>query len=89
VSTSWYRHLNQGYAVTSGTSVAAAEISGIAALLLERAPSLSPDEVREILIGSAKYRDARGRNPEFGAGLVDASWALEVAPNRPTSAAAQ
>jgi subtilisin family serine protease len=73
--------------VTSGTSVAAAEVSGIAALLLQRAPSLSPDEVREILIGTAKHLGVKGRNLEFGAGLADASRAVDVAPNWPTSAA--
>jgi subtilisin family serine protease len=69
-----------GYGVTSGTSVAAAEVSGIVALMLERAPTLSPDDVRMILMETAKHLGNKGRNPEFGAGLVDAARAVEIAP---------
>jgi subtilisin family serine protease len=72
-----------GLAFTTGTSVAAAEVSGIAALVLERAPSLSPDAVREILIRSAEHLGTKGRNREFGAGLVDAVGAVEAAPTWP------
>jgi subtilisin family serine protease len=68
------------YWVTSGTSVAAAEVSGIVALMLERAPTLSPDDVRMILMETAKHLGHKGRNPEFGAGLVDAARAVEIAP---------
>ena len=67
--------------MTSGTSVAAAEVSGIVALMLERAPTLSPDDVRMILMETAKHLGNKGRNPEFGAGLVDAARAVETAPN--------
>ena len=35
------------YQITTGTSVAAAHVSGIAALLLERNPSLKPAEMRD------------------------------------------
>ena len=37
------------YQITTGTSVAAAEVSGIVALLLERNPKLTPADVRRIL----------------------------------------
>jgi filamentous hemagglutinin family protein len=71
------------YQMTTGTSVATAHISGIVALLLERNPRLTPDEVRKILIASAKRLGAKN---EFGAGLVDPVKALELA--APKSAAA-
>ncbi len=60
------------YQVLSGTSFAAAHVSGIAALILERRPDLKPDAVRRILVGAAKDLGPKGRDPQFGAGLADA-----------------
>jgi Subtilase family len=45
---------NGGYQVTTGTSVAAAHVSGIVALLLDRDPTLDAAAVRDILTSSAK-----------------------------------
>jgi subtilisin family serine protease len=45
---------NGGYQVTTGTSVAAAHVSGIVALLLERDPTLDAAAIRDILRSSAK-----------------------------------
>jgi subtilisin family serine protease len=59
------------YQVTTGTSVAAAEVSGIVALLLERNPKLTPADIRRILTSSAKRLGPGDRNDNFGAGLVD------------------
>src|SRR5438045_6955108 len=42
------------YQLTTGTSVAAAEVSGIVALLLERNPKLTPADIRRILTLSAR-----------------------------------
>jgi len=67
------------YQLTTGTSVAAAEVSGIAALLLERNPSLTPDQVRKILMDTAKDLGAKGRDRDYGAGLVNALKAVESA----------
>ncbi len=64
------------YQVTSGTSFAAAHVSGIAALILERRPDLKPDAVRNILLGGAKDLGPAGRDPQFGAGLADAYQSL-------------
>jgi subtilisin family serine protease len=60
------------YQVTTGTSVAAAHVSGIAALLLERDPSLKPVDIRAILTATAKPLGTPSRDAESGAGLVDA-----------------
>jgi subtilisin family serine protease len=59
------------YQVTTGTSVAAAEVSGIAALLIERNPKLKPADIRRILTGSATRLGTAPRDDNFGAGLVD------------------
>jgi subtilisin family serine protease len=62
----------ESYQVTTGTSVAAAEVSGIAALLLELKPSLTPADVRTILVTSAKPMRGPGQHGDFGAGLANA-----------------
>ncbi len=65
------------YQFTTGTSVAAAEVSGVAALMLERNPSLTPAEVRKILRDTATR--LKGKPSDVGAGLVDAYKALLAA----------
>jgi subtilisin family serine protease len=65
-----------GYELSSGTSHAAAEVSGIVALMIERKPGLTPDQARGILLATAKDLGAPGRDPLFGAGLADAYAAL-------------
>jgi hypothetical protein len=60
------------YDFTTGTSVAAAHVSGLAALLIARNPGLTPDAVQSVLMKTAKDLGPRGRDDEFGAGLVDA-----------------
>ena len=62
----------ESYQLTTGTSVAAAEVSGIAALLLELKPSLTPADVRTILMTSAKPMSAGGQQNDSGAGLANA-----------------
>jgi hypothetical protein len=60
------------YQLTTGTSIAAAHVSGIAALLLERKPSLKPSDIRAILIATAKPPGPPVPDSDFGAGLVNA-----------------
>src|SRR5476649_1715125 len=61
-----------GYEVASGTSYAAAEVAGIVALMLERKPNLTPDQVRGILQATARDLGPKGHDIMFGAGLADA-----------------
>jgi hypothetical protein len=42
-----------GYQLQSGTSFSAAEVSGVAALMLERRPQMTPDEVRATLVSTS------------------------------------
>jgi Subtilase family len=65
-----------GYQMTTGTSFAAAEVSGIAALLLERKPDLGYDGIRKALTATARDLGPKGVDPQFGAGLVDAYRAI-------------
>jgi len=59
-----------GYQVTSGTSVAAAHASGVAALLLAAKLNLTPAQVRSELMRSANR--VPGKRNEVGAGVIDA-----------------
>jgi subtilisin family serine protease len=70
------------YQLTTGTSVAAAEVSGIVALLLERNPKLTPADVRRILRLSPGERD-----DSFGSGLIDPLKALQLADPRTAATA--
>ena len=67
---------NGGYQLTTGTSVAAAHVSGVAALLIERNPTADPVAIQDILTMSAKSLAPGGRNDEVGWGLVDPNRAL-------------
>jgi hypothetical protein len=53
--------------------------------MLERNPRLTPDEVRRILVASAKRL---GANDQFGAGLIDPTKALQLAAPRTVEAPA-
>jgi subtilisin family serine protease len=66
-----------GYQVVSGTSIAAAYVSGIAALLIERKPELTPATIKKILLSSATDLGQKGHDDRFGAGLADAYRAVQ------------
>jgi len=78
-----------GWARFSGTSAATAQIAGVAALLLQVAPSLTAEHLRCILQTTARdvstgqsadnKRAAVGPDLATGSGLVDAEWAIEMA----------
>src|SRR4029453_3189682 len=70
------------YQITTGTSVAAAEVSGIVALLLERNPKLTPADIPRILTASAKRLAPGERDDNFGSGLIDPLQALQLADPR-------
>jgi subtilisin family serine protease len=67
------------YALETGTSVSAALVSGVAALLIERRPAATPTEIRAWLTSTAEPLGGGGRSDEFGAGLVDARRAVNAA----------
>jgi len=71
---------NGGYEISSGTSYSAAEVSGIAALMLQRKTDLAPAAVREVLLKTAKDLGKKGRDDDFGAGLIDAYRAVTELP---------
>ena len=80
---------DEKYQMTSGTSFSAAYVSGLAALMLERNPALKPDDLREILVKTARDLGVPGRDDLFGAGEADAYaavMAVAAAPVVPVAA---
>ena len=72
------------FCFTSSTSAAAAEVSGVVALLVGSGRATSPAAVRRALLSSARDLGPPGPDPEHGVGLVQALGALTAA--RPASA---
>jgi subtilisin family serine protease len=66
----------QNYQLTTGTSVAAAHVSGVAALLIERHPSVDAATVLEVLTSTARNLNSKGRDDQFGWGLIDPAAAI-------------
>lgn len=67
-----------GWDFFSGTSMAAAHVAGVVALLLEKNPNLTPHEVKTLLESTALDLGEPRKDPEYGAGRVDAFKALET-----------
>ncbi|GID27370.1 S8 family serine peptidase [Paractinoplanes brasiliensis] len=68
-----------GYATMYGTSMAAAQVSAVAALVKSAEPTFGPDEIEAALEYAAVDRGARGKDRDFGWGIADAARAVEAA----------
>lgn len=67
---------NGGYSVQSGTSMSCAVVAGIAGLLLSQDPSLTPQQLIQLMEQSAHDAGSSGYDTMFGWGVVDARAAL-------------
>lgn len=65
------------YDISSGTSLAAAHISGIAALMLEKNPRASAADIRAAIASSAKKLSGKPAT-DVGAGVADAAAAVSA-----------
>ena len=74
-----------GYQMSTGTSIATAHISGIVAMMLERDPRLKPADVRKILEETAIDLGPKGKDAQFGWGLVNPQKALDAVAARAKS----
>ena len=61
----------QGYSVTSGTSLAAAYVSGSVALIMQDSPDMTTQDALDRMAGTAKDLGDDGKDPSFGHGLLD------------------
>ncbi len=66
------------YQVSSGTSFAAAQVSGIVALMIERKPNLRPDAVRTLLFATGTPLLSEGRGAPVTVRLTDAYRAIST-----------
>lgn len=64
-----------GYSVTSGTSIAAAHVTGAAALLWSKNDEMNADKIIALLKGTATNL---GNSNEYGTGIVNVAKALNV-----------
>ncbi len=60
----------------SGTSAAAAQVSGLAATILSKWPQLTGKQAGQVILATARDIGAAGVDPMFGAGLIDVRAAL-------------
>lgn len=75
----------EGWVERDGTSQATPHVAGLAALLLQVAPALRPADVKAILVATAEDRGPGGFDAEWGAGLADATAAVERARAKPNA----
>jgi hypothetical protein len=73
---------DDGYVAGNGTSLSAPFVSATLAMLRARAPQLSPAELRQALISTAKDLGPKGWDPQFGHGLLDPAAALAAVDGR-------
>jgi subtilisin family serine protease len=68
-----HRH---GYAYESGTSMATPFVAGVAALVLAKHPTWTPQQVMDRLTKTADDRGVKGRDQFYGTGRINAARAL-------------
>jgi subtilisin family serine protease len=79
---------NAAYKMETGTSFSAGFVSGVAALVLQRKPQLTADAVKKVIMSTAHDLGPKGRDDQFGAGLIDAFQAVNAV-EKPTEAGLQ
>jgi subtilisin family serine protease len=64
------------YGMSSGTSMAAPHVAGLAALVRSQFPALTPAQVADRIVRTSRDLGPRGRDDFFGVGRIDAAKAL-------------
>jgi serine protease len=77
------------YCFTASTSAAAAQVSGVAALLVASGTATGPAAIRAALLARARDLGPPGRDDEYGAGLVQAGSAPAARPEATARPAAR
>ncbi len=89
----WTTTIDNGVGLVGGTSMSTAFVSGVIALMFERNPDLTVNQVREILAQSTTKVSDTNRpkdtmnefgmwNPYYGYGLVNAAEAVKLTPKK-------
>ena len=60
-----------GYGYKSGTSMATPFAAGVAALMLDANPTMTPDQVAARLVGTANDAGPAGHDVQYGHGIID------------------
>jgi subtilisin family serine protease len=90
ITSSWWSAAQgNSYVTASGSSASAPLVAGVAAIVAGLRPDLSPAQLREIVMESAKDIGSPGIDAQTGYGLVDAYAAARIAkvPDAPQAAA--
>jgi subtilisin family serine protease len=69
----------QGFRFLSGTSMASPIVAGLAGLMKAVRPDLSPGEIEALILQTAVDVGAQGKDPQFGAGIINADAAVRAA----------
>ncbi len=72
--------LSGAYGFRSGSSMAAPHVAGIVALLRQKNPNASPEQIKTTLLTSARDLGSPGADNNYGWGYVNALAALEALP---------
>ncbi len=74
-------YFNEQYASLSGTSMAAPHVAALAALIKSANPELNNTEITSIIQKTARDLGKKGKDIQFGSGLIDVNKALLNAKN--------
>jgi thermitase len=79
-------YYSKNYDYAHGTSQATPHVAGLAALVWALAPTLSPDQVQNVIQQTALDLGDPGQDEDYGHGLIDAEAALQAVcpPSAPT-----
>lgn len=75
--------VGEKYCRLKGTSMAAPHVSGLAALILAKNPSLTNEEVRQIIRGGAQDLGSPAKDVNYGFGRINAKNSLDLALTKP------
>lgn len=77
--TGWDK-VSWGYCLMEGTSMAAAHVSAVAALLIAEGVATTPTQVAQAIVSTAEDKGPAGWDPKYGWGIVDANAAVHWVP---------
>ena len=77
--TGWDK-VSWGYCFMEGTSMAAAHVSAVAALLIAEGVATTPTQVAQAIVSTAEDKGPAGWDPKYGWGIVDANAAVRWTP---------